>query len=284
MAIAAVLSAGLGVAIACIRERLRRGFSMPEQVEACLGLSLIATVPAEPRRRLLGSAKGPSPAGRAAFDKLRGRMRALGSERPKVVMVTSSIPDEGKSVFAAGWAHNASEAGWRVLLIECDFCRPALSTLFGCPSSPGLGEVLSGKLIGADTAIIRKASPNLDVIPAGMTIEDPQELLASTRMAGLVERSRATYDLIILDTPPVLPVADALVMARLADSTVLVVRWEQTARETVVDALRLLQESGARMLGAAMTRVDRRMVSRTSGLDRYGYRGFGARGTRMAGF
>ncbi len=281
VAIAIILSLALGVALACARERMRRGFTMPEQLEAHLGLPLIGIVPAE--RRALFGRRDISAAGQASFDKLRGRFRALGGDRPKVVMVTSAVPEEGKSVFAANWARNAALAGWQVLLIECDFGHPTLGRLLSCNGGTGLGDILFGKLIGGGKTTARQISAKLDVIVAGDCTGDPQELLASSAMSALIESSRANYDLIILDTPPVLPVADALVLAHLVDATLMVVRWEQTARDAVQSAVRLLQDSGAKNLGAVMTRVDRRIISRASGLGHYGYRGYAGRGrTRVA--
>ena len=280
--VAAILSLGLGVGLACVRERMRRGFSMPEQIEVTLGLQSLALIPTA-RRRLLSSGKRAALAREAAFDLLRARLRGMGDEPPKVIMITSAVPEEGKSTFAAGWARNAAQAGWKVLLVECDFARPSLAPRLGCEASPGLGEVLSGKLIGSRRAVFRRVLPKLDVIPAGLANGDPQELLASARMTRLIESARNAYNLIILDTPPVLPVADALVLGRMADATILVVRWEQTTRDAVSAAVRLLQTGGARMLGTVMTRVDPAVARRASGLKGFVYRAYGSREALTAG-
>ena len=162
-------------------------------------------------------------------------------------MVTSALPQEGKSVFASGLARNAAAAGWRVILMECDFGCPSLAGHFNLPLGPGLCEILSGNLLGDSSSAIHEPEPRLHVVVAGRTSGDPQELLASNRMSEMLADLRTRYDLIVLEQPPVLPVADALVLARQADATLMVVRWEKTASAAAQDALRLLRESHDRL-------------------------------------
>jgi len=207
----------------------------------------------------------------ASLDRLRGQMRILGEDRPRLVMVTSALPKEGKSVFAASLARNMATAGWRVLLLECDLCCPSLAAEFGLKPGPGLCDILSGKLLGKLEDVVREPEPGLHVIMAGSRAADSQELLASSRMSQLLEAVRANYDMVILDTPPVLPVADALILARHADATLMVVRWEKTARTAALDAVRLLHEARAQILGAVMTRVDMRTASQSGGRMSYAF-------------
>jgi succinoglycan biosynthesis transport protein ExoP len=266
LGVAAVISLVIGVALACVIERLRDGFSLPEQLEAALGLPLIAMVPNISLKSLQKPRKGKAAiAFSASIDKLRGQLRALGEGRPKLVMVTSALPKDGKSVFASALARNAAAAGWRVLLIDCDFGCPTVAQLFGLRSAPGLREILAGGLLGDSWNVMHDPAPRLHVITAGRTDGDPQELLASRSMAALLASVRSRYDLIVLDTPPVLPVADALVLAPQVDATLMVVRWEKTPRTAARDALRLLHESRAQVMGAVMTRVDRRTAAISGG-------------------
>jgi capsular exopolysaccharide synthesis family protein len=270
LALAAVLSIVLGVALACLIERLRRGFSSPEQLEGALRLPLIALLP-----KVSGGGRRRPRKGRgtiafaASLDRLRGQMRALGEGRPKLIMITSALPKEGKSIFAAGLASNAAAAGWRVLLMECDLGCPSLAAQFGLSPGPGLQDVLRGNMLGSNGGVIREAEPRLHVMPAGSAGGDPQELLASDRMTQLLTAVRTHYDLVILDTPPVLPVADALVLARRADATLMVVQWETTARTAAEDALRLLHESRAYVMGAVMTRANLRIAAASGGRMSY---------------
>jgi capsular exopolysaccharide synthesis family protein len=283
VAIAGMLSLVLGVAFACVIERLRSGFSQPEQLEAGLGLPVLALVPTVSRaaRRSVGRGLAPRRSGGrawisfvSALDKLRGQMRALGDARPKLVMVTSALPQEGKSVFAVGLARNAAAAGWRVLLIECDFGCPSLAGHFRLKPGAGLCEILSGDLLGDDSTVIHRPEPQLHVITRGGNKGDAQELLASNRMSALLLAVRARYDLIVLDTPPVLPVADALVLARQVDATLMVVRWERTACIAAQDAVRLLRESRANIIGAVMTRVDARTAAKAGGRIALAFNGY----------
>ena len=279
LAVASLLSLVVGVTLACVIERMRGGFSLPEQIEATLGLSLLAAVPNVPRRSWGWL---PVPRWRrnrermAAFtialDGLRGQLRASGDGYPRVLMITSAMPQEGKSVFSAGFARNASAAGLRVMLLECDFRRPSLADQFSLQPGAGLSDILAGHMLGDPAIATHETAPRLHVITAGRVKTDPQELLASTSMTGMLEALRKRYDLIILDTPPVLAVADALVLARRADATLRVVRWEATARAAVWDALRRLQASRARILGAVMTRVDPRTAAMMGGRMSYTFR------------
>ncbi len=272
LAVASALSLALGIALACSIERLRTGFSLPEQLESGLGLPTLGLLPNVRSRLLHRPAKSRSAAAfSASLDRLRGQMRILGEERPRMVMVTSAMPKEGKSVFAAAFARNMASAGWRVLLLECDLCCPSLAGEFGLKAGAGLCDILSGKLLGKLDDVVSEPEPGLHVILAGSRATDSQELLASSRMSQLLAAVRANYDMVILDTPPVLPVTDALILARHADATLMVVRWEKTARAAALDAVRLLQDSQAQILGAVMTRVDMRAAALSGGRMSYAF-------------
>lgn len=266
VAVAGILSCVLGVGLACLIERLRAGFGSPEQLEACLGARTIGLIPSVPAK-----AQEPAAKGRAAvrfgasLDNVRGYLHAMGEARPKVIMVTSALPREGKSVLASSLAVNAARAGWRVLLLECDFRRPILARRFGLPASAGLSDVLIGGLLGSSISLLHEVQPRLHVLPAGRAPADPQELLASSRMTRLLAAFRNQYDLVILDTPPVIPVADGLILSRRVDATLMVVRWEKTPRMVVQDAASLLRRSRAVLMGTVMTRADLRRAARSGG-------------------
>ena len=270
--VAGVLSLALSVGLACVMERLGRGFSMPEQLEANLGLPLLGLLPTVPRKVLTrGSDSSAARSFGASLDNLRGKIRALGDARPKLIMVTSALPKEGKSVFAAGFARNAAAAGWRVMLIECDFCCPTLSVQFGLDDGPGLCEILSGTMLGDLPSVVHGIGPHLHVITSGRTKSDPQELLASKTMTALLDAVCTQYDLVVLDTPPVLPVADALILAQRVDATLMVVRWEKTHRGAVQDAVRRVRDSQGKVMGAVMTRVNLRVAAGVGGRMSYAF-------------
>jgi succinoglycan biosynthesis transport protein ExoP len=273
LAIAGVLSVVFGTVFAVLLERLRGGFSMPEQIESLVGLPLVGMLPQVPQTRF-GRRRGGRAeiALTASLDRLRGQMRVLGEARPKLLMVTSSLPKEGKSLFSAELARNMADAGWRVLLLECDFCCPSLAGYLGVPEGPGLCEILSGTALGASEKLIRRPTRNLDVILAGRMRGDSQEMLASRRMSALLDDARQRYDVVIMDTPPVLPVADALVLGRFADATLAVVQWEKTPRDAVLNTIRLLRDSGSSIMGVVMTRVDLRKATMGGGRMSYAFR------------
>jgi polysaccharide biosynthesis transport protein len=266
IAVSLLLSMVLGIALACLIERVRSGFGSPEQLEASLGIRSFGLVPAVPAKSRLPMARGQAARRFAAsLDNIRGHLHAMGEGRPKVVMISSALPQEGKSVLAAGIATNAARAGWRVLLLECDFRRPFMAKNFGLSASPGLSDILAGGLLGSTASPLHEVRPRLFVLPGGSVPADPQELLASHRMALLLAELRGQYDLVILDTPPVIPVADALVLSRHADATLLVVRWEKTSRVAVHDALSLLRRGRASLMATVLTRADVRRAAQSGG-------------------
>lgn len=273
LAVAVVISGLIGIGIAILLERLRGGFSRPEEIEAALGMPLLGMFPAVKRKRLFKAGRVPQDAAMAAaLNRLRGQLRVLGGARPQLLMVTSSLPNEGKSVFALALAQNMAAAGWRVLLLECDFCRPSLARQLGMQDGPGLCEMLSGQSIGRGDNLVRHPEKRLDVILAGRIRDDSQEMLASARMQGLLDDARTRYDIVILDTPPVLPVSDALVLGQHVDATLAVVQWEKTPRDAVQNFVRLLHDSRVPMLGFVMTQVDQRKALQAGGRIAYPFR------------
>jgi succinoglycan biosynthesis transport protein ExoP len=273
LAIAGVLSLALGTVFAILLERVRGGFSRPEQIESVIGLPLVGLTPNVRQTRFARRRGGRAEiALTASLDRLRGQMRVLGDARPKLVMVTSALPKEGKSIFSVELARYMATAGWRVLLLECDFCCPSLAGYLGLPAGAGLCEILSGTSLGATQSLVRQPARNLDVILAGKMRGDSQEMLASPRMSALLKDARERYDIVIMDTPPVLPVADALVLGRLADATLAVVQWEKTPRDALMNAVRLLSGSGSAIMGVVMTRVDLRKASVGGGRMSYAFR------------
>lgn len=269
--VAGALSLVLGIGLAFAIERLCRGFTQPEQLEAVLGLPLLAMIPNVPRKALRCRGGRTDMSVTAALDNMRGQLRALGEARPRLVMVTSALPQDGKSVFAAEFARNAAAAGWRVMLVECDLYRPSLAEHFRIAAAPGLCDILAGRLLGDLGKVVHEVAPRLHVIVGGRPDGDTQELLASNRMTALLAAVRTRYDLVVLDTPPVLPVADTLVLVRHADATLLVVRWEKTARHAVQDGMRRLRECRANLIGTVMTRVDPRRAAASTGRMSYSF-------------
>ncbi|GAB0118795.1 GumC family protein [Acidisoma sp. 7E03] len=245
--LAASLLAGLvaGAGLAWAREAGGRGFRTEAELRMGLGLETLGAVPQLALRGQALQAEWLRDGGPAAnaLDQLRGRLRqALGD--PRIVMVTSSRPGEGKSTLALALARRAARGGERVLLIDADRLRPRLSALLGAAESAGFAELLIGSAQGS--ALIRRdVLAPLDLLPAG---EGPGGPPVPARLAAAVQAAgwRQRYDLVLIDAPPLLAGADALMLAEIADGILLCLRWCRTPRRLGLHARDLLGGHAAR--------------------------------------
>lgn len=181
----------------------------------------------------------------------------------QLVLVTSAMEAEGKSTTTAALAAAASSTGKRVAVVDCDLREPSLHTMFGLDLTPGVAECADG-VVGFASALQRDAATGVWILPAGNIQEAPQRVLHSIGMARLLSQLRDSFDLVLLDAPPVLPVSDARKLAPLADHTVLVIAWSRTPWNASKLALRMLDEAGARLAGAVLTRIN---VSRVGAFE-----------------
>jgi capsular exopolysaccharide synthesis family protein len=179
--------------------------------------------------------------GAEAFRLLGVRLRDLQRKRPlKKVLVTSTIPQEGKSVSAANLACTlALRVTQRTLILEGDLRRPSLSQIFGIGSVPGLSECLRGER-SVMASVYYLEGPNLWLLPAGSAPSNPLELLQSGRLPALMDQLAAWFDWIIIDSPPVLPLADTSVWTRMADGVLLVTRQGSTEKRQLLKGLEAL--------------------------------------------
>lgn len=176
-------------------------------------------------------------------------------ERLHTLVVTSAVPAEGKTTTSANLAVTFAQQGMRVLLVGCDLRRATVHTLFDVEREPGLTELLVRKAQPRE-AIKQTAIKGLYVLPAGASPPNPAELLGSRTMRELVEALKTEFELVIFDTPPVLSAADAPVLARYADGTIMVVRAGSTDRNASRQAMHQLEMVGARILGAVLNDPD----------------------------
>jgi capsular exopolysaccharide synthesis family protein len=190
----------------------------------------------------------------------------LGADPPRIVVITAARPGEGKTTTAISLSRSAAMNGERVLLIDCDIRQPSIGRAFRAETAAGVTDLLLGQA-GYEDIVRRDHLTGLDYIPAGAAEIHSLGLFMSEAMAELLDRVRRDYDLVILDAPPALAMADARVVARLADATLLCVKWRDTPRSVVRNSLALLEDAKARVVGAALTQVDAKVHRRSGYAD-----------------
>jgi succinoglycan biosynthesis transport protein ExoP len=245
----------LGLGLALLADRLRTGLSTLADVEGKLGLRALTVTPraSGTDKKLIGIT-GRSPDFRDAAQRILGNL-ALAEQggRQKVVMVTSALPQEGKSVLAYGLAESAAGTGQRVLLIEADLRRPALLRRLRLQASRGLADMLAGEVRLEE--VVQKLPNGVYVLPSSGPAAGLQPQLGTPQMRNLLQAARGGFDLVLIDTPAVLPVVDALLVAQHVDAVILAARWEHTPVSLLQEASKMLHQSGAHVAGVVLTRV-----------------------------
>lgn len=185
-----------------------------------------------------------------------GILLSQAGEPPRTILVTSAQSSEGKTTSSINIAASLGSAGGRVILVDADLRRPSVHSQFNMPTSePGLVEVITGQAELQDV-IIPEVTKRVSVLRSGKIPPNPAELLGSMEMAALIDKLSENYDYVVIDSPPVLPVTDSVILSRYVDGVVLVIRGASTPRKVVRDAKNRLQAVGARFLGAVLNDVD----------------------------
>ncbi len=251
-------------------ETLDNGFSSLEQVEQSLGIGALGVVPRLKRgasgRRELASyqlERSQSAYGEAVRSLYTSLMLSGAEQTPKVILVTSAMPGEGRSSIVLSLARLMASCGKRVVVVDCDFRRPALHKAFGGSQSPGLVECLSGKAQVQDMLQSDTVSPAY-LVASGSVGRVAPDLLGSEEMKRVLQKLSDRFDLVLLDSSPVLAVSDTRHLCRLADKTVFVVRWQDTRRQAVTAALRQVLEAGGSLAGILLSMVDLKQYSKHS--------------------
>ena len=203
-----------------------------------------------------GSSQGTLFAAKEAYRTIRTNlMFSVAKTGCKTVVFTSSVPGEGKTTSAANVAFSVARSNKKVLLIDLDLRNPHVHRLLKLKGTPGLTNYLSG-FNAFEEIVCREVYPNLDVIPAGTISPNPSEMVGSEGMAELLTKLREKYDFIILDTPPLNVVSDALSMLHSTDGVVLVVRPKYTARKEIQRAIASVEFVKGKILGVIVNGVD----------------------------
>ena len=175
---------------------------------------------------------------------------------PKVILVTSALPQEGKTTTSLNCGIVLAQKGSRVLLIDADLRRPSIHKALGMGPRTGLSNVLTGGATMQQATVRSTVLPTLFVLPAGTPPPNPAELLASANMGEILTQLREQYDHIVIDTPPALSVTDAVIMSTRADAVVLVIRSGQTTKQALRRARDILARVNAKVAGVLLNAAD----------------------------
>lgn len=246
----------VGAGLAVLRARLDRTIKDPDEVAQLTGVPVIGTVLRDEalEKRHTIDKNGTN---RTAEDyrQLRTNLQFLNVDRPpKVIMVTSAIPSEGKTTAVVNLGLALADAGRRVTIIEADLRKPKVTRYLGMVGGAGLTNILAGTA-DVDEVVQAYGSGELRVIAAGPIPPNPGELLASSNMATLVDKIRGESDFVLVDAPPLLPVADSSGLAAIMDGVLLSVRYGSTTKDQLRQAALNLDRVGAKTLGVILNIV-----------------------------
>jgi polysaccharide biosynthesis transport protein len=270
-----VLGSATGVGLAFLLEGLDNTIRSTEQAQMISGLAPLGMIPLgsksaregpNPKRLVIASSKEavelvtqvrPQSQMAESYRALRTSLLLsnLGSP-PRVIMITSALPQEGKTTTSINCAVVLAQKGVRVLLIDADLRRPSIHKTLGMGPRSGLSNVLTGSTTLENAIVRTTVLPNLHVLTAGTPPPNPAELLASANMRDVLAELRQQYDHIVVDTPPSLSVTDAVVLSPRADAVVLVIRSGQTTKQALRRSRDILAQVSAKVVGVLLNAVD----------------------------
>jgi succinoglycan biosynthesis transport protein ExoP len=260
--LAAFFATAIGVVVGMVREAMDSRVRSADQLTSATGAPMLGLVPRLPA----GSGRNRNAAARyllehpasAYAESINAILTAhllRTASRSAVVTVTSSLPDEGKSLFSLSLARSAANIGKSVLLIEADMRRPSLQEFLGGKRKVGLSDVIRGE-VQLGEALDFDPGTSLRILSCGTAVPNPLPLLGSREFVGLLQAARRSFDLVIVDGPPLLPVPDSRILAANADETIFIARWGKTPVAQALQALRVLDGSGANLRGIVVTQVN----------------------------
>jgi succinoglycan biosynthesis transport protein ExoP len=275
LAFALALGLSTGIGLAFLLESMDNTVRTPEQAQTISALPSLGMIPLGSRstRELGGREKLALASSKEAVElvtKSRPRSQMAESYRalrtsllltfaggpPNVILITSALPEEGKTTTSVNSAIVLAQKGTRVLLIDADLRRPSIHKTLGMGPKVGLSNVLTGAATLQEAIIPSTILPDLFILPAGTPPPNPAELLASTKMKNILAELRKQYDHIVIDSPPTLSVTDAVVMSTDADAVVLVIRSGHTTKPALRRARDILLQVNARVCGVLVNAVD----------------------------
>lgn len=269
LALAFLIGAGIAAGLVFIKEQLDDAIRLPDDIERKLGLTVLGVIPlAKTGENMLELLESPRSNVSEAYHALRTSLLYSTVESlPKTILVTSSQPAEGKSTTSFAIAADLAKLEKRVLLIDTDLRRPSLHGVVGTRNNVGLSSLLTQQSSLAES-LKTTAIPNLSFIPSGPIPPSPTELLGSVRMRELLDILKADFDVVVLDGPPVLGLADAPILAAIVEATIFVVESSRGHRGATKSAVRRLHSAHSRILGGVLTKFNSR---KAGGGQYYGY-------------
>ena len=284
-----LLGLACGVGLAFTLESLDSSIRTIEEIGAVSTLPTLGTIPIQGslngslRKRLKTASVELESTESALITHARPRSEAAEAYRslrtsillssygapPKVILVTSAVPQEGKTTISANSALVLAQRGGRVLLVDADLRRPGIDRIFGFRSAAGLSTLISGAQKFEEAAVPFADCPNLTILPAGPIPPQPAELLGSSVMKDYIARWRREFDHVVIDSPPCLSVTDAVVLSPEADRVILVARSGKTTKIVLRRACDLLAQVNARVMGIVLNGLNTRS---TEGYYYYGGR------------
>ena len=254
-----------GTVLALVIDRMDMSFRTPSEIIGELGVPVVGKIPRIGTLTSVAPGQGTPTlvtahkAGSSASEAFRAARTALffasQNERYTTFLITSPSPGDGKSTVASNLAISISQTGKRVVLVDADYRRPRIHQYFDHPIEPGSVNVLNGEL-DLDEAIIPTFQPNLSVLSAGGRPKAPGELVTSVEFEDLIKELRTRFDYILIDSPPLLPVADSTVMASMVDGVYMVMRIRKGVRVSAASAKEKLDQVNANVLGVIVNGMD----------------------------
>lgn len=267
LALVVIVAAMLGSMLALLMDRMRTGVRTLDQLETQTGLFGLGFVPSTGKtvRDLYQKLTAPS-----IYSCSVGQVSSMlqfgpDGYRTRVVLVTSAVPNEGKSFFAISLAANVGREGGRALLIDCDMRRPSVARML---------DIANPQYNATGAAVQQSVLPGLDVVCFRPVEQGKHSMISTIQIQALLDDARQHYDMIILDAPPVLTFADASVLSLKADGTIMVVRWCHTPVALITSALKTLSAYGVHVIGGVVTQVKLKDVASADGGRAYIYRNY----------
>ncbi|TWP52416.1 polysaccharide biosynthesis tyrosine autokinase [Lentzea tibetensis] len=248
-----------GAGAALVRNALDTSVRSDDALRTLVAAPFLGSVPVDPGVRR-HPVEFPVSARAEALRRIRTNLRFVDVDRPaRTVVVTSSVPGEGKSTVVCDLAITLAEAGRTVVVVDADFHRPSIGEYTGLPSSVGLTSVLIGR-VGLDQVLRPWGRAGVAVLTSGPIPPNPSELVASRHIADVLDLLAARFDVVLVDTPPLLPITDGAVLASRCDGAVLLVRHGSTTGKQASSSAGALEAVSARLLGTVLTMTPRSRI------------------------